>query len=114
MAEVPNPILAWRVAHRVALSARYEQRFASKRCDDCGISTFGGPMLRKDVWATIGRPDTFLCFGCTERRLGRQLTQADLAPVPFNIGWIKSVEDPVGIGHIIAPTRRLLPKQGKT
>jgi hypothetical protein len=69
-------------------------------------------MLRDELWATItdtktlaipilpppGEPflfplfryervDSFLCFSCIERRLGRQLTQADLNTSAWNTGW---------------------------
>jgi hypothetical protein len=69
-------------------------------------------MLRDEVWATIAKPElvrcdpvepdlfswadvpcfqqveTFLCFACIERRLGRQLTQEDLNRSVWNAGWI--------------------------
>ena len=74
-------------------------------------------MLRDEVWATIAKPEavrcdpvepdlfswadvpcfqqveTFLCFGCIERRLGRKLTQEDLATSVWNAGWIDHVDD---------------------
>src|SRR5262245_61372573 len=78
-------------------------------CDDCGGQTSGGPMLRNKVWATIAcklvpvpcnpeepflfplfryTPDAFLCFGCIERRLGRQLTQEDVDTCEWwNVPW---------------------------
>lgn len=80
-------------------------------CDDCGEQTSGGPMLRDELWATLattqtvpipcdpGEPflfplfryvDAFLCFGCIERRLGRQLTQEDLNTSAWNARWIES------------------------
>jgi hypothetical protein len=58
-------------------------------CDDCHLSVRGGPMLHDELWTTIAKePDTFLCFDCTEKRLGRRLTQGDLAVCLFNAGWI--------------------------
>src|SRR5215472_2061848 len=87
--------------------------WANETCDDCGGQTLGGPMLRTEVWETIAKPEavsvpapcdpgepflfpliqqvvveTFLCFGCIERRLGRQLTQEDLNISLWNAGWI--------------------------
>jgi hypothetical protein len=74
-------------------------------------------MLRNEVWATIAKPkvvpvpcdprepylfplfqqvETFLCFGCIERRLGRQLTQEDLIPCVWNAGWIDHVDGRLG------------------
>jgi hypothetical protein len=74
-------------------------------------------MLRDEVWATIAKPkavrcdpvepdlfswadvpcfqqvETFLCFACIERRLGRQLTQEDLNASVWNAGWIDHVDD---------------------
>jgi hypothetical protein len=63
-------------------------------CDDCGLNTqeIGEQyMLHNSVWtaatgvshkwmAMIG----FLCIGCIERRLGRQLTKADFSDVGIN------------------------------
>jgi hypothetical protein len=63
-------------------------------CDDCGLNTqeIGEQyMLHNSVWtaatgvshkwmAMIG----FLCIGCIERRLGRQLTNADFSDVGIN------------------------------
>ena len=89
----------------------------NETCDDCAAQTSGGPMLRDEVWATITTPyavvvpwvpdqpdqldlfplfqqvETFLCFGCIERRLGRQLTQEDLNTSVWNAGWIDYVCD---------------------
>jgi hypothetical protein len=85
-------------------------------CDDCAAQTSGGPMLRDELWATITtlqaipipcdpeQPflfplfryiDTFLCFACIERRLGRQLTQEDLNISAWNARWI----DQHGLPH---------------
>jgi hypothetical protein len=65
-------------------------------------------MGRDEVWASIVKPrweavpcdpeepllfpifqpvETFLCFACIERRLGRQLTQEDLNRSVWNAGW---------------------------
>jgi hypothetical protein len=84
----------------------------NETCDDCAEQTLGGPMLRDEVWATIAKPEavrcdpvepdlfswadvpcfqqveTFLCFACIERRLGRRLVQEDLTTAPWNAGWI--------------------------
>ena len=70
-------------------------------------------MLRNEVRATIAKPEavpvpcdprepylfplfqqveTFMCFGCIERRLGRQLTQEDLNSSVWNAGWIDHVD----------------------
>src|SRR5215471_14363693 len=97
----------------MALSAErgrdQKMTWANHTCDDCGGQTSGGPMLRTEVWATIAKPEvgpipcdswkpflfpifqqveTFLCFGCIERRLGRQLVQEDLNISLWNAGWI--------------------------
>jgi hypothetical protein len=60
-------------------------------CDECRQPLPQGPVLHDELWATIAQPDlehAFLCFDCTEKRLGRGLTQADLKTCPFNAGWI--------------------------
>ena len=88
--------------------------WANGTCDDCGGQTSGGPMLRDELWETIAKPEavpipcdpgepflfpifqqveTFLCFGCIERRLGRQLVQEDLNTSPWDAGWIDHVDD---------------------
>lgn len=79
-------------------------------CDDCGLPKAAGPMLRDEVWATIATDaHTFLCFDCTEKRLGRGLTQADLTVCPFNAGWISFDGDNVAAMQF-ARGRRLLPE----
>lgn len=83
---------------------------ASCPCDDCGTPTFrlDRPdeyyMVTQDVWAEAGMdpdhiPDDdawtgpdhhYLCIGCLEARLGRQLTAEDFTSVPVNtlaFGW---------------------------
>ena len=73
-------------------------------------------MLCDEIWDTIAKPkivrcdpvepdlfswadvpcfqqvETFLCFACIERRLGRQLTQEDLNTSVLNAGWIDAVD----------------------
>jgi hypothetical protein len=91
-------------------------------------------MLRDELWETITKPitvpipcspeepflfpifqwvDTFLCFACMERRLGRQLTQEDLNKSAWNVGWIDYVCDastePESVARRRARGRRLLP-----
>ena len=72
-----------------------------------------GPILRDELWATIAKPtiakpDEFLCFDCIEKRLGRELTQADLKVCPFNAGWISF--DGADVAALqFARGRRLLP-----
>jgi hypothetical protein len=69
-------------------------------------------MLRDELWRTITKTiavpiphppeepflfpifqwvDTFLCFACIEKRLGRPLTQEDLNISAWNVGWIDPV-----------------------
>jgi hypothetical protein len=68
------------------------------RCTDCRIDvapcvgatprdgTWEWYMVRSHVWAASGmKPDGgFLCIGCLEERIGRQLGPADFASVPVN------------------------------
>jgi len=35
--------------------------------------------LAEDVWAAVAQGDPYLCIGCVEVRLGRELTPADFA-----------------------------------
>jgi hypothetical protein len=75
-------------------------------CDDCEYPLPAGPMLHDELWATIAEPGAFLCFRCTEKRLGRRLTQADLIVCAFNAGWI-SFDGVVAMQF--ARARQLLP-----
>ena len=90
-------------------------------CDDCKraflhgrdslaqarMMVRAGPILHDELWATIAHEDAFLCFDCTERRLGRPLTQAGLIPCSFNSGWI-SFDDADVAATRRARVRRLL------
>jgi hypothetical protein len=67
---------------------RYFTHDGHRCCDECRLPELGGPMLHDELWATIAKPTAFLCFGCTEKRLGRRLTQDDLTVCSFNAGWI--------------------------
>jgi hypothetical protein len=53
-------------------------------CDPDPFAWFGHP----DLFPIFRKVETFLCFACIERRLGRQLTQEDLNISPWNAGWI--------------------------
>ncbi len=69
-------------------------------CLDCGEPTYrdGLPsewyMVHDDIWAQSGAPTRgvmdnrtrgyYLCIGCLEQRLGRQLTAADFPDYPVN------------------------------
>jgi hypothetical protein len=78
-------------------------------CCECDQSLPAGPVLHDELWATIARhPDAYLCFDCTETRLGRGLTQADLKVCPFNAGWI-SFDGADVAAMQFARGRRLLP-----
>jgi hypothetical protein len=61
------------------------------RCDACDRSLYKvpiAPMLRDDVWRQIGEHHELLCLSCARQRakyrIGRDITVADLAPVPIN------------------------------
>lgn len=66
-------------------------------CADCGTDTTPeeGPwewyMVQESIWVQANPDKTvnYLCIGCLERRLGRQLTAADFTNVPINAltGW---------------------------
>lgn len=64
-------------------------------CSDCGLDTFSSNlqeyyMVRDIVWnrAKLGS-NGFLCIGCLENRLGRQLTSKDFKRCRLN-NYIKS------------------------
>jgi hypothetical protein len=80
-------------------------------CDDCGLPKPAGPMLYDALWRSITKSDSewpWLCFDCTEKRLGRPLTQADLRPCAWNAGWISFDGADVAVMQF-ARGRRLLP-----
>ena len=63
-------------------------------CDGCDVDTFDIAeyfMVRNELWEQAGNAD-MLCVGCTEDRLGRQLTRADFidAPVNWSADWERS------------------------
>jgi hypothetical protein len=60
-------------------------------CHDCGKETLSPRgaseyyMVHNHVWQAASAPARgFLCIGCLEARLGRQLHRGDFAPVPLN------------------------------
>jgi hypothetical protein len=67
-------------------------------CSDCGTDTtpctgkrgcrhkgrWEYYMIRDAIWAACGMKDGFLCIGCIEARLGRQLASRDFVKVPIN------------------------------
>lgn len=67
-------------------------------CDDCGADTapctkrrgcrhagrWEYYMVEDDVWATAGMPAGFLCIGCLEARLGRELRPVDFLDCLLN------------------------------
>jgi hypothetical protein len=59
-------------------------------CADCGADTTPGEgnefyMISDELWQAVGVGEGFLCIGCLENRLGRQLIAADFIDVPGNI-----------------------------
>lgn len=49
-------------------------------------------MVRDDIWETFGA-DPFLCIGCLENRMGRELDGGDFSDCLLNevdMGWVKS------------------------
>jgi hypothetical protein len=75
-------------------AAKREKAAAARRspCVDCGRDTGhsrGGLceeyMVRDAIWAGAGmNPDGFLCVGCLESRIGRQLIRPDFTVAPIN------------------------------
>jgi hypothetical protein len=61
-------------------------------CADCGVDTcpvdrgFRAEffMVHDEVWAAAGMGAGYLCVGCLERRLGRQLTPGDFTACELN------------------------------
>jgi hypothetical protein len=67
-------------------------------CKDCGIDTtpctgkrgcrhlwrWEHYMVHNEVWAKAGMADGYLCIGCLEGRLGRELSATDFIQAPIN------------------------------
>lgn len=67
-------------------------------CADCGVDTvpctghrgcrhigkWEHYMVHNALWRQAGDVDGFLCVGCLERRIGRQLTPLDFTEFPIN------------------------------
>lgn len=64
-----------------AAVTRPERRFPA--CDDCGKSA-NAPMVEETIWSSIATKQTLLCIKCTEQRLNRTLTLADLETCTAN------------------------------
>src|SRR5262249_26868153 len=82
-------------------------------CDDCKLPKLAGPVLHDELWATFTEPHAFLCLDCTQKRLGRPLTQADLTVCAFNAGWLSFDEANVE-AMAFARGRQLLPAGPET
>jgi len=41
-------------------------------------------MVKDEVWKQAGLGEGYLCIGCIEKRLGRQLNKADFTDAPIN------------------------------
>jgi hypothetical protein len=41
-------------------------------------------MVHSEVWTLAGMKKGFLCIGCLEKRIGRELVPADFTDVPIN------------------------------
>lgn len=52
-------------------------------CIDCGCAP-DAPQLKDGVWLTIAKKEDLLCCGCTEARLGREISHEDLRKCPMN------------------------------
>jgi hypothetical protein len=54
-------------------------------CFDCTESIdLEDFMVHDEIWAAAGMDRGYLCVGCLEARLGRELTRADFTDVPVN------------------------------
>lgn len=91
---------------------------SNQPCSDCGVETLPDKpnfdceyfMVHDHVWYEAGMgPRGFLCVGCLEARLGRQLVPADFPEVSCNdaqknvmllsdrlldrMGWVRVMEE---------------------
>lgn len=79
-----------------SLPSKYE--FAPLPCKDCGVDTGHGSngireyyVVQDDLWkkSRMKHDDGYLCVGCLEKRIGRQLHFTDFADYPVN-SWPSS------------------------
>ena len=74
-------------------------------CRDCGVDTYGATdrewyHVHNEIWVSAGLPvygSGFLCIGCLEARLERQLTPADFDgydPSPQDSARLRSRKRP--------------------
>jgi hypothetical protein len=58
----------------------------SSRCADCGIETWPYEvyMISDELWHQAGGECDWLCVGCVEQRLGRELESEDFPALPVN------------------------------
>jgi len=61
-------------------------------CHKCGVPDIGDDypyMLHDELWQSLGVPiKSFMCIGCVESILGRQLIPSDFKPdAPINWPW---------------------------
>ena len=76
---------------RYELNDPWEAEDRIEACIDCGMNTeTESYMVQDHVWSA-GMPvqevmsyTDYLCIGCIEARLGRELTAADFSDVPIN------------------------------
>lgn len=87
---VPDDRVIQGILHAFAKARSKTSSETAPKCHDCA-----GPndlyMVRDEIWAAIWAPveprkGLFLCFGCLEARLGRQLALSDFTPAPINNG----------------------------
>lgn len=64
----------------------WDEPLGHYHCQCCGAVDPKLFMIREDLWlkATGNRPEMLLCWGCTERALGRPIAPADLTDCPLN------------------------------
>lgn len=70
-------------------------------CKDCGVNTHRHRGIREyymvttQVWCEAHKPNKpeagFLCIGCLEKRLGRELNAQDFDPAPINYIFTQSI-----------------------
>ena len=60
----------------------WESWKGQRKCDSCHDNN-PGPMLKTEVWKTIGG-DEVLCEMCMKKKLGREILLEDLNDSPWN------------------------------
>jgi hypothetical protein len=74
-------------AEQMASDKGDEDAQSRSPCEDCGLDVLDiheHYMVRNALWNKVSGGAKYLCIGCLEKRLGRELAQKDFSDAPIN------------------------------